>query len=142
MDTSIEYIEMCQKAEEIQVMRIKQGDYIDGDCVSFDGVCCSHIGSTGIVINEKYILEVEKEDVGEFNEYKPHPIWLPRQDQLQEIFFEDEGISSVYSFMTQLYGDFCNKFTKFDSMEKLIISFVMLKVYNKKWCGDNWMIIS
>ena len=69
-------------------------------------------------------------------------IWLPRQDQLQEMVGSDMGelyhifwknMSVVSSYERTPYTDKCT------SMEQLWLAFVMKEKYNKTWDGDKWI---
>lgn len=66
-------------------------------------------------------------------------IWLPRQDQLQEMLsIKDVPLQSVAwvgYLLCLLQYDFARWTT---SMEQLWLAFVMKEKYNKVWNGDNW----
>ena len=122
MDTSKEYIKMCEKAEEIQKNKrwLKAGDFCrnpySGD---------SHaIGTT-----------VEKTDL----------IWLPRQDQLQEMVKQNSlniidlnyFVASISLFLKQSNKDG----ELYYSLEQLWLAFVMKEKYNKTWNGKEWLTL-
>jgi len=124
MDTSKEYIKMCEKAVEIQHEELLKGDYV--------------------VINEKTEL------IADTMHYSPAEldtaIWLPRQDQLQEMVMDKFKGSSLYSMIDE-FDWFCSEsglvFTdyaeQFTSMEQLWLAFVMKEKYNKTWNGEDWI---
>jgi len=114
MDTSKEYIEMCENAKEIY---------------------------TGTLPNYSfYIKFTEGDDIKiklPGDNIENGVTWLPRQDQLQDMV-ELSGhlprtkISYFYKKLEDNYYQF------FFSMEKLWLTFVMKEKYNKKWNGVDW----
>lgn len=72
-------------------------------------------------------------------------IWLPRQDQLQDMVLEGgRDLSSMFQeFIHLVYeiryreSDPAIKF--FTSMEQLWLAFVMKEKYNKVWNGEEWL---
>ena len=71
-------------------------------------------------------------------------IWLPRQDQLQEMIKPDfKGMYykgkaddyAVYVLDVLSYNDL----TDFESMEQLWLAFVMKERFNKVWDGEKWI---
>ena len=122
MDTSKLYIKMCEKSEEIQGQRVaawhmmeaKQIYFYDGDDVWFAYT------------------------VGEGLEQKLNKVWLPRQDQLQEMINWSE-----YQF-SACFGEFVHlqageKDSPYKSMEQLWLAFVMKEKYGKSWNGTGWV---
>lgn len=69
-------------------------------------------------------------------------IWLPRQDQLQEIYNDGNfGLQTlccfIYDFVTSEYG---SRFTIISgSMNQLWLAFVMKELFQKIWDGENWI---
>ena len=128
MDKTKEYILMCKKAEEIQ----KVWEHCAGD------VCSPRFSdnNTWIVGFNTGFSELKEKDI----------IWLPRQDQLQEMIrhkrcsqlqFED-----WYSELKR-FTLFCGNLPAcpenyFKSMEQLWLAFVMKEKFNKKWTGNDW----
>lgn len=134
MDTSEVYIKMCEKAEEIQELRVptttqspysfwQEGDY--------------------------YFLDKEP-SVYSFH-WSPHHIsnavWLPRQDQLQEMVRSETTIGTATAkpeSSWQLSQRFWNwlwskeEIVSDKSMEQLWLAFVMKEKYGKVWNGDFW----
>lgn len=74
-------------------------------------------------------------------------IWLPRQDQLQELVIHrghphhlDNLITSFdnwYFYGRGMLGQ--DKEEDFPSMEQLWLAFVMKEKYNKTWDGERWL---
>ena len=122
MDTSKEYIFMCEKAIELQ------NDWLKG--WSFYTVRNFRERLDEPVMCRKFTY-ISEEDIEDF-------IWLPRQDQLQDMV---EGefygkIYSVYAWMqiNRVSGhnetmevEYCN------SMEQLWLGYIMSEKYNKEW---------
>ena len=126
MDTSKEYLEMCQGAKDVQSLW-------EPSCGDF----CVDMGDVWILNpdNKAYVQMVRHKDT-----------WLPRQDQLQEMiggwpsagFIGDwrEWLGNVYGFN---YGNKPNGHLHiFTSGEQLWLAFVMQEVYNKKWLDGEW----
>jgi hypothetical protein len=107
MDTSPEYIKMCEKAKEIQEL----WHNIDRDENCF------------------YAFVPEAEESS---------IWLPRQDQLQEMVRQTNETSPELNqrFNDHLYNLHIGE-DKY-SFELLWLIFVMREEYNKNWTGEEW----
>ncbi len=129
------YIKMCAKAKEIQkLFQFKQGEWY------------IHKGHY-IVLDESII------SVAIINQYKKEKaIWLPTQEQLQEIILpilrekynnsvplrkmNREGI-----WVMDLFHAFLTEDRLFHSndMNELWLAFVMKEKYNKIWTGEDWV---
>ena len=127
MDTSETYIKMCEKAKEIQEQKkghVMQSLHSDGHIDKVMGVWITRRGEyyTG------YRLGLENEVV----------IWLPRQDQLQEIYLKSFPEALI---VEQFYCWFSvlPMTPAFTSMEQLWLAFVMKQKYNKVWNGGDWI---
>lgn len=129
MDTSKEYIEMCQKATEIQLL-------FPGTSERYD------------VGNPILWLVINKDTTP----ISSNNIWLPRQEELQKLV---DLKKNGYSFTTGLgilwndeigYSKEEEKemsyYENFDSFEKQWLAFVMKEKYNKVWNAEtkNWEI--
>lgn len=120
MDTSKEYIEMCRKAAEIQeVWEPKDGDFSTGDF-------STGVGSVIVQMPSKW-------------SWKPKVIWLPRQDQLQDMV-DWSGYGYKVSTICYQIDEFYEKGgIVWGSMEQLWLAFVMHEKYGKKWNGGDWV---
>ena len=72
----------------------------------------------------------------------PMEIWLPRQDQLQDMIVT-LGMSSATFLQTMANKVWdsmqsCDYYLQFKSMEQLWLGFIMFEKYNKKWNGKDW----
>lgn len=145
MDTSESYIKMCEKAEEIQAQWLNhdtEGDFavstktIEG----YNGFWELKANEVMIVGNDsEYDLTIEQQaDIDETG-----AIWLPRQDQLQEMvgvnwvrtlndfgWWVNDNSADEWSFDNVLF---------WGSMEQLWLAFVMKEKYNKVWNGTDWV---
>lgn len=129
MDTSETYIKMCEKATELQeVWDIRFGDFHCGK------------GETEVLL-----LINRPEDRGNDYIIKSFGIWLPRQDQLQEMV----QTTNEYNLaeMEMRFHEWCvsplTVYTQthkhLTSMEQLWLAFVMKEEYNKVWNGEGWV---
>ncbi len=132
MDTSLEYIKMCEQAGEIQANY--PGKHYHLHCPD----------NAGYLVDTEYSL-LYRHKLGDST------IWLPRQDQLQEMVlgfwgYKDgqERITTwkvvtrrFLEFQVNLGNDYCRKNWN-ASMEQLWLAFVMKENHNKVWDGEEW----
>ncbi len=127
MDTSETYIKMCEKAEEIQEDKISPFHYAESDYDIF----------ISLPYDEVWIY------LG-FSTHNPKRIWLPRQDQLQEMIIEKDSlyrfIGLFHDFAMNVFYDSTRSSKKWlaRSMEQLWLAFVMKDKFNKTWSGEDW----
>lgn len=133
MDTSFEYIKMCEKAEEIQ----SQWQQVDGD--SFVHHLEGNLMDRGF--NPLYLYASS-----DFGEHGGRFIFLPRQDQLQEMisFSFPDVLRKFWDYISYSDGDSMqlldfDDIPKVKSMEQLWLVFVMKEKYNKQWDGKEWV---
>lgn len=142
MDVSPEYVEMCEKAEEIQKgWKPTEWDYVFGErdkerqTLVLSGYCTDG-GFYGAELEEEH--RGIRDIVG-----VNFPIWLPRQDQLQEMIHDYKFSKRQFSGSHGLLRDFAywvEEESKLPcaSMEQLWLAFVMLTLYHKKWYNGEW----
>jgi len=136
MDVSKKYIKMCEKAKEIQ----KLWKYENGDWYA------SQMTKEGYfigVVSKDYekLCSNTQVEAPYYQEYSEYCIWLPRQDQLQEIIIdkykdyeEDKYIQLTFEFYAFIGSGRKRKgIRKLYSMEQLLLAFVMYKRYGKIW---------
>jgi hypothetical protein len=132
MDTSEKYVKMCEAAKSIQHQwNGKVDDYIydpaDGEARVWFGY-----------------PPKESDEI----------VWLPRQDQLQEIcvefFIRIMGLSEHEAFfhflewyaacLKETFDIGCNigEYEEIDSCEKLMLKYTMRLIHWKKWDGERW----
>lgn len=133
MDKSKLYIRMCQEAKELQKLRT-DSLWQDGDFYTDD------------IQKKRDIISAwtDREDMP----YKMyHPVWLPRQDQLQEMVsrvFDCHLISDFNEWLEVAnecvpIGKDTYRSKMLDySMEQLWLAFVMKEKYNKIWNKEEW----
>ena len=130
MDTTKQYIKMCESAKEIQ--KLVQNN-LDGTYGS-------------------------KEDFWKYSERKDRLVWLPRQDQLQEMLKDTHTLGAIIQGLYWFYEPehFCpdtdNEYREckcssigierrkmFETIEQFTLAFVMGALYDKKWDGSDWI---
>ena len=129
MDCGTEYIKMCD-CEEIQKQRVKS----NGD---FEVRFKNGVGTVEVYHHREITAH-----------YKPeNHLWLPRQDQLQEMVKGNKHSHLLaHEFALWCHGgeEFGRIILAEDphcdwSMEQLWLAFVMKKKYNKVWKDDKWI---
>ena len=157
MDFSKEYILMCEKAEEIQ--KIAKGHTDKGVGIESNNFYAHkdgyEIDMTNYVYNctiEGYALRGETKDeqfgcavdkrekIYEANEI----VWLPSQDQLQEIISTKQFFENLDHQAIQ-FNNFCawfeeSKNRQFFSFEQLWLAFVMKEKFQKVWQNNEWIV--
>lgn len=129
MDTSNKYIEMCRKAEEIQNSKImwSMGDF-----------CVNPLMPEIIMASDHSMNRM------------PDLVWLPRQDQLQEMLIGIESRTKkalgcwndcTYRDIFDIFYIFCRcTYTGLESLEQAWLSFVMREKFNKSWDDGDWIM--
>lgn len=132
MDKSKKYIKMCEKAWEIQRRR---GKYIEtGSFYYQPKYATSHVYPD---------VNISKNGVQRCLTPNPRTwrIWLPRQDQLQEMVCYTKDACTI-SVCTARINEFANncflKDETIQSMEQLWLAFVMKEKFNKIWTDEDW----
>ena len=124
MDTSETYIEMCEKAEEIQGRELVDGDWYA--TVFRDGVFL--------------VYPHDAWDIPYYRHHRVECVWLPRQDQLQEMVDLPSPLHMLEHLnswiMTEVRGTNPALLT---SMEQLWLAFVMKEKYGKVWGDGEWV---
>lgn len=135
MDTSETYIKMCVKAEEIQ----KLWNPADGDFCWHDDDGAEYLGN----VEFPATVAVVHIATGNSKNYWHNWLWLPRQDQLQEMLPYQVGVAkdNFWSALDDIHKwGFEQKFLDFIplSTEQLWLTFVMKEKFGKIWDGENW----
>ena len=154
MDCSVEYIKMCRKAVEVQeAWEPKVGDYIWRRYTLLGEEIDSQIWDEDErqeIIILTYASSVEgyihaTNEQGDTRIYKSHndahkstSIWLPRQDQLQDMVAPDIiFLHKCGAMVVWLEGQSLRVHKEF-SGEMCWLAFVMWELHSKKWDGQNW----
>ncbi len=136
MDTNPEYIKMCEKAEEIQqAWKPRQRD-------CFLNPSLGSMELNGVLI---YIPLFYGDTVAfsEDSQCREESIWLPRQDQLQEMLADYDGIPILSVEWVTRVAELLNSNDIPEgqtSMEQLWLAFVMKEKYSKIWNGKEWVL--
>ena len=166
MDTSKQYIEMCEKATEIREEYFNRGDNTLLPSFVYSKRServCINLWTPEILQNllgNKYdsmnvsidFLNDDKHDLPETDKLAIKSyVWLPSQDQLQEMikFHHDKSggrQTTDYSMLVELHNKSMDLFVKVShdyefswSMEKLWLIHAMKLIHNKIWNGKNWV---
>ena len=127
MDKSSAYIKMCESAKVMQKKwKPEFGDFFVSMSLGLTSPC------------QPIVSDLEKK-VSYLKTIKA--VWLPRQDQLQEMVIENYATpwDLAIAFSNVLMGENASYFEKSDSMEKLWLAFIMLEKYKKKWNDGEWV---
>ena len=150
MDVSTEYIQMCEKAEEIQAdHKWEYGDWLVAEYGIFQIGTASFNYSKDPTVppvrSELPVATIQSDD-NEGSAFTGKLIWLPRQDQLQEMVFnleypDNDNDTKLAQMISKFYHfTMCEYRRKFTSMEQLWLAFVMFELYHKKWYNGEWEI--
>jgi len=141
MDTTDQYIKMCEKATEIKgVWDIKCGDYVVVDKYKDRRLALiTERTSQDFAIVAFPYASPPNRDMHRIENMIP----LPRQDQLQEMREGLEINSHVpYKQLLSVCEWLCQQGLpplRPMSMEMIWLAFVMHTKYNKAWDGENWI---
>ena len=130
MDTSKEYIKMCEEAREIQeITKDSCGQYSQFIFIKQD-----------LTIHKAVMVTYEEAEVVKRNNPQNYIkfVWLPRQDQLVELIKYPFGISRIFIEFTIALREDTTLSIYGDTIEKLFLMYLMKKDYNKKWNGETW----
>ena len=135
MDTTEKYIKMCEKAEEIQ----KKWKPIVGDYTTW---CADPkvriLGGTAYKI---WRMIYPEQEIMQYSLCHPHSlsnhVWLPRQDQLQEMVLPKETFNLAWWNLHWMFHNWIIatefKYENVSGMEQLWLAFVMKEKFNKAW---------
>lgn len=164
MDQSVTYIKMCEQAIEIQdSIKYPNGNgdiYISYDdsffAISKDNVRYYERSFRQCYIFNHHVKGYVSRPLNIFGcavredlplVFKPSEvIWLPRQDQLQDIILKNVEYTDPIHLIWKLY-DFCitdksNYVNKFISLEQIWIALIMKEKYNKIWNDEDWILLT
>ncbi len=133
MDTFKTYVKMCEKAEKIQEgWNPREGDFFERSEVELQW------NET-----EGYNARVEIRQVRCFSKdlsipgtLIPEPVWLPRQDQLQDMINKDPF--KLHAGFDSFIFDSKGSMDWAQSMEQLWLAYTMKEKFNKVWNGEEW----
>ena len=154
MDTTETYIKMCEKAEEIQEGiddGSLSGRFVGGNIIySIAPTNQPHDRDGYYNVTDKEAVR-RCEACGNEESYikSSKYVWLPRQDQLQEMIdswwkrygaYGEPLIKGFYDF-AMFYNPkpFRENELPVNSWEQLWLAFVMHNKYKKEWDGEDWI---
>ena len=149
MDTSEQYIKMCEKVVGVQhEWEPRAGDWaFYYDVCGFSNVHCITSAMLSPYCEDEHILfndvmgnTKQWHESGEFDGLTGVYVWLPRQDQLQEMM-PQKGMVAQYIRLHQLCWDMDSgdSFLSNVTWEQLWLCVVMHEKYNKVWNGEDWV---
>jgi hypothetical protein len=127
MDKSSRYIKMCESAKVIQKQwKPEFGDFFVSMSLGLTSQCQPIVSD--LEKKKSYLKTIKA-------------VWLPRQDQLQEMVIVKYATpwDLAIAFSNVLMEDKASYFDNFNSMEKLWFAFIMLEKYKKKWKEGEWI---
>ncbi len=138
MDTTKEFILMCEKATKLQRLHFNRFN------IAGDIVYCK---------TENRIVVLFEKASDKYSRIESN-IWLPRQDQLQKMVMREDNISDGFMYLLwdfardvfvynegtyTIWGDISESYKQFKTMEQLWLAFVMKEKYQKIWNGKEWV---
>ena len=124
MDTSIEYIKMCERAEEIQEKwKPTIGDFY------WD----KRYERTGII----QAGDIVEEHIENITEFRHEFIFTPRQDQLQAMI--GLGFVTLFNDLFELAHKNIKKIGHGLTIDQLHLMLLMHELYQKKWNSEEWV---
>ena len=126
MDKTLEYVQMCRKSQEIQKLwEPSNGDFFHE-----------------MTDDKPPIWGIYTWVGGHTNKKTPHKrVWIPRQDQLQDMVIDTYRQQWQDSVMLGLMEEVVSwgKQLPYASMEQCWLCFVMHVKYSKVWTGAEWV---
>jgi hypothetical protein len=136
MDQSRKYLAMCAAAEEIQDYFNNRDNRIGKTMYSYEREGEIPIGVINIDANKLFCKETEP---------GANPIWLPTQEELQDICKGESIFETLNDFHLFVFTDsnggkvFKTRETaQFTSAEQLWLAFLMYSTLQKRWDGEKW----
>jgi len=149
MDTSPEYIKMCEKAPRELRKNVIYGSFqcycVKHKSFIMDGCDCDWICETGEELLDKYPAIGNKSHEDEKDKIRCNReedwIILFTQDQLQGMYqgpFRQLEKTSPWGLCIVI-KEFCSNNTDFQSMEQLWLAFIMKEKFLKAWNKEDWV---
>jgi len=132
MDTTEQYIKMCEKAKEVQ----KPWKPQDGDLAWHPNEGADYMGTWEFPEVFSVVRITEQLSARWWRNW----LWLPRQGQLQTMVGKGMNSWEGYAYG---FGCWCLEYYKqgqLGSLEQLGLAFVMEELYSKTWDGENWVL--
>lgn len=150
MDTSSEYVKMCEAAVEIQRQwKPRMGDYVS-DIINIEEVreifTVIHAEKEITPQNKALVLRSHVDGICDltntmscFGFIREGMVWLPRQDQLQEMIYAEQSVvKKEVMFHYWIQDTLRLPLLTVNSLEQLWLRFVTEEKFNKYWNGGSW----
>ncbi|MBA7679673.1 hypothetical protein ES703_87975 [subsurface metagenome] len=133
MDTSEQYIKMCDCLEIQGKWKPEEGDFY----VPLGKDYINGHGSIDVVSGVRAIREEKRIEYLTGGIYE-RLAWLPRQDQVQEIWSPtvEPWFGVILAFIS--WFETINP-DKYQSVEQLWLAFYMYEKHKKTWTGERWV---
>jgi len=131
MDTTIKYIKLCEKAQDIQ-KKAPHGE--TGNWFYHELKIPQSSGYRGGVFIEAHECHGATTIWENYFDKSKRWVWLPRQDQLQEMILGKGHLKSGVLVMLSLFADEY-KYNDY-SFEQLWLAFVMHEKFGKVWDNE------
>lgn len=134
MDTTEQYIKMCEKLSEFKERKYQEGDYFVFDYAG------KHTVSIVYIEVGRNVLDGFKANHKEKPWNRDDLIWLPRQDQLQEMVYGINSSRGLLKLFWEYWEDYLWPLSdEQTSFEMLWLDYVMHIKYNQIWNGKEWV---
>ena len=142
MDTTKTYTKMCEKSEEIQKLFNPDNRFNFLWDYSLRERCQIYYRYSGYKTFDIWSAGYAGKHVWETDDgYEWTCIWLPRQDQLQEMLAAPLMPIHLIHRLNEWWQGLGYWLDKTEwSMEQLWLAFVMKEKYNKVWSGEVWVL--
>lgn len=157
MDTSEIFIKMCDCEEIQRQWKALDGDFIESKnkifIIGSDAFGCRKLlekmpacriaipNETIKVVksSERYPRELSYKILNITARKLLYPIWLPRQDQIQEMMGEPQNCRYLLKRLNEWAVDHTYGWMLNASMEQLWLAFYMWEKHQKTWDGEKWV---
>lgn len=131
MDKTKTYIYQCKNAIEIQNHKIEWDDLYADDC------CGLH----NVTIKDFIEKSFDSENKTQAEWLEENCTWIPRQDQLQEMYGITDAKGGNYKSIALVHAffEFVRFTTEEETLEQLWLSFIMNVNFKKEWNGKEWV---
>ena len=136
MDFTKRYIKQCEKAKELQEYKRQKG-WKTGDWCYDKHYNDLTLNAVNWLIWNGLKCSSNRPNFHHWDIPSPNAIWLPTQDQLQEMILQKYDMTNCI-MLAEMFARFVNKnrielFEMITSMEQLWLAYVMWELYGKVW---------
>ena len=145
---SFPFVDVIKEAKELQELwKPRSADFVLGEFIGYIKLL-DRIGEQASL--ERF--DSDGELSGKYAWYdKEEMVWLPRQDQLQELMnVEGKSLNVIYDFNYEILYSYPDDiiehedihlktyYLQFDTMEQLWLAYIMKSKFNKLWKDSKW----